>query len=191
MGDKNEIQGKLGTLTKFYNWFDKLRDNSKVILLALIIAGVFGYLYIENEKKEDTRVAEQIKELKNEVEACAEAQKQLEEYKTNSLLLQASHDFSPNAQWLTAVGTNQVLWVNKAYEEKYLKPLGLSANDLIGTDGTEVFGEEVAKEFAENNDFVLRSGKPIVFKEVVKTLKFEVKIGNFTYAIGGIEYEEF
>lgn len=175
------------TVTALFDWFDKKENHSKVIFLLIVIIAFLGYNYYHNEQERAVRLGQ----LEANVKACAEIKQELEAAKMNAILLQASTDYAPNAQWLTAAGSNIVLWVNKAYERKYLTPKGYSIKDIVGTDASHIFGESMADKFKASNDLVLKLHRPVVVQELVKTLKFEVKLGSYTYAVGGMEYEDF
>ena len=94
--------------------------------------------------------------------------------------------------WIADSKTNIILWVNRAYERKYLLPKNTNRNAFIGTDARYVFGDAV-DIFHNNNKMVYILQKPITFKNETSStiLKYPVSIGDFTYGIGGIEYLTF
>ena len=104
----------------------------------------------------------------------------------------ATEDKSPLPMWLVDSKSNVVLWVNRAYERKYLIPKGTTRSAFIGTDGRYVFGD-VVDTFYENNKIVYLLQRPITFKNETTSmlLKYPVSIGDYTYAIGGVEYLTF
>ena len=107
--------------------------------------------------------------------------------KYNSVLLLDADKFNPDPEWIVSADDYSVLWVNSAYVKRHLKPLGFTAIDLIGTDGSHIFGKENAKMFHKNNELVKMLNKPMVFKELSETLKYPIAKGGMIYAIKGTE----
>ncbi|MGB1307538.1 MAG: hypothetical protein ACPG6B_01410 [Oceanihabitans sp.] len=168
------------------DWWNKNPSSSKVNILLFAIIFFLGYNYFQTHQ-ETFKKLETCEILKTELTALKE---RVIKYEAQLLLVKSSSDYNPNAMWLTD-RKGIILWINKAYETKYLLRLGYTAIDLIGTDGQHIFTKEVIEKFNENNRLVLFKNKPITFKELIPTTKFPVKVGNYVYAIGGMEYEVF
>lgn len=178
----------------YLDWFVKQDGKSMVIILLMVIVGYLGYQY---DKTQDQQ-ALQILEMKHQIEDCLskdklinDLQNEIKELKLKFIILQSNANDSPNAQWITDAATGNVLWINPAYETKYLKPKGKRASDLIGTNGTEIFGEIQASKFISNNVWVIQNKKPKTFREIEETLKYPINIGAYIFAVGGMEYEHF
>lgn len=180
--------------TGIFDWFDKKTANSKATLLLILIIAFLSWSYYTNEKDKEIRIAQ----LEKEIELCKEKDNEiailnrtLEDARMTTILVQASSDYAPYAQWLTDARTGNILWVNQAYINKYLKPNGFKASDLIGTNGEKVFGKNNVDSFVKNNEYVFKLNRPMTFKEIEWTTKYPVKVGNYVFAIGGTELERF
>jgi len=179
------IEQRIETTKGVFDWFlNKKQTNQVVILLTIIICFIGWYL---NDRIEilETKIEKQtmiIEELKVENTSL----------KYQGLLLLDAYKDDPNPRWITEASTNRIVSINDAYEKKYLKPLGFTKMDLLYTDGSAVFGEKKVAIFNQNNQIVVRLGKPQTFQnEINTTLKFPIGKNNFIYAIGGYEYLQF
>lgn len=184
----------ISTGKSYLDWFLKQDGRGMVIVLLLVIVGYLGYKF-DNYQEEQ---ALEMKELKTQIDDCLskdqminDLQNEIKEMKLKFIILQSNANESPNAQWITDAATNNILWINAAYETKYLKPKGKIASDLIGTNGYDIFGEENVSRFITNNIWVISNKKPKTFREIEETLKYPITIGEYIFAIGGMEYQHF
>lgn len=178
---------------KIIDWFLNKSRTSQVIVLLLLIISYLGYNYYENQKLVAAEVVTLREDVRKQDSTISDLTHQLESARLNSILLKASEDTSPVPMFLVDVSTFKVLWVNVAYEKKYLIPNFTNREEFIGTDGSYVFGEDEVLKFHNNNRMVFQLQKPMTFTNEVNTTitKFPVTIGDYTYAIGGIEYIKF
>ena len=171
---------------KTVDWFlDKPALRQLLVILILVI-GYLGYHFQKNLNEQAIEFAI----LKQE---NVKLKADIEKLKLENIASKATEDKSPLPMWLVDSKTNIILWVNRAYERKYLIPKGTNRSVFIGTDGRYVFGDLV-DVFHENNKMVYILQRPITFKnETTSTLlKYPVNIGgDYTYAIAGIEYLTF
>ena len=184
------MKEKVDLATDKIDWLTRKQGSQLVMSLLLVIIIVMSVMLVKSEVSDNKRY----QELEKKVNECAETQEQNlrliienSRLKSNTILIKALRNFSPNPEWLTDK-KGIVVWFNQPYIDKYLTPRGLVAEDLLGTDGTYVFGEKLAKEFKANNQLVLEANKPMTFDEIIKTTKFPVTVGEYVFAIGGMEY---
>lgn len=167
------------------DWFFKKTEKNQVTIILLIIIGGMGYYLNEKVNLLEDEIKEQsivIEELRIENTSL----------KYQGLLLLDAYKDDPNPRWITDAKTHQVVSVNDAYEDKYLRPKGYNKMDLLYTDGSHIFGEEVVAKFIENNNLVIRLKRPITFNnELNETMKFPIGKNDYIYAIGGYEYLNF
>lgn len=185
---------------KRVDWFLSKGRYGQVIIILLLLIAYLGYNYHVSQEKivfdvENLRntVANQTITISKQQTKIQELTRELDISKMNNILSKANEDTSPIPMFLVEIKTGKILWVNKAYEKKYLTPNNTNRQELIGTDGTYVFGENEIKKFKNNNKLVHDLNRPLTFSnEVNATItKFPVKVGDYTYAIGGIEYVNF
>lgn len=175
------------------DWFLNKGRSSQVIIIFLLIITYLGYNYYKNQEI----LAVNVTKLENKVEEqeilIDTLNKEIQTYKINSILYKANEDRNPTPMWLADVKTGTILWVNKAYEKKYLLPKFTNREEFMGTDGSYVFGEEEVNKFKANNRMIFMLQRPKTFRDEVNAsiTKFPVRIGSYTYAIGGIEYINF
>lgn len=70
------------------------------------------------------------------------------------------HDDFPFPYWLKNKD-GIMLWVSKRYEEIFLEPLGLCAEDYIGNKDEKIWGKEIGEVFSRNDHHVINTGKYI------------------------------
>lgn len=171
------------------DWFLNKNALKQLMILLLVIIGYLSWNYHNNIQTLYADV-EYLKVVKTENDSL---KIELERKKFENILTQANEDNSPLPQWLTDAKTGNILWLNRACEVKYLIPKGLERDDLIGNDGTFLFGQTMAELYKYNNNLVLIKDRPITFsnEQQNKITKYPVKIGSYTYAIAGIEYIKF
>lgn len=112
------------------------------------------------------------------------------------ILLESAHHDLPFPQWLKDTN-GYMLSLNKAYEDVFLKPAGKTASDYIGHTDEEIWGTEVAKQFAIGDQHARRekgywigiepiqiSGNDI--SERWKIVKYARLVGGVVVGIAGI-----
>lgn len=175
------------------DWFLEKGKSSQVIIILLLVLVYLGYNYYENQEILALDVVYLESKVRRQDSTILDLNKEIQNYKLNSILHKANEDTSPVPMFLVDVKTGNALWVNKAYESKYLLPNLTNREEFIGTDGAYVFGDNEVKKFQENNSMVYKLQKPITFNNEANTTitKFPVMVGDYIYAIGGIEYIKF
>lgn len=167
---------------KTVDWFLNKNALKQLLVILILVIGYLGYHFQKNLNEQSIEFAI----LKSE---NVKLKADIEKLKLENIASKATEDKSPLPMWLVDSKTNIILWVNRAYERKYLIPKGTNRNEFIGTTGRYVFGD-VVDTFYENNKMVYILQRPITFKNETNStlLKYPVSIGDYTYAIGGIEY---
>lgn len=146
-------------------------------------------------RKDDT---EEINSLKNRIKELEdkdlELMLEIQSLKHQLMFFESSHLDIPLPNWLKDT-SGKMLFLNKDYEELFLKPRGFSANDYIGQNDFSVWEDEVAKHFIQNDRQVIRTKKPYKWVEEIeidgKPLYLEVfeyprKFKDVIIGIGGI-----
>ena len=167
---------------KTVDWFLNKNALKQLLVILILVIGYLGYHFQKNLNEQAIEFA--ILKTEN-----AKLKSDVEKLKLENIASKAAEDKSPLPMWLVDSKTNAILWVNRAYERKYLIPKNTTRNAFIGTDGRYVFGD-VVDTFHENNKMVYILQRPLTFKNETQStlLKYPVSIGDYTYAIGGIEY---
>lgn len=83
-----------------------------------------------------------------------------------------------------------MIYLNNAYERKYLLPRGLTATDYLNKNDTELWSASVAKKFKTSDSIVMATGVPLTVQELDNQIftKFTVKVGEYVVGVGGVEY---
>lgn len=175
------------------DWFLNKNALKQLMILLLVIIAYLGYNF-HNSIIEQNREFQELKvKVAKQDSIINVLERDLEKTKYDNILSKANEDTNPVPMWLVEVHTSKVLWVNSAYEKKYLIPQGTTRTAFIGTDGTYLYGATEVAKFKANNNMVFRLQRPITFRNEVNTTvtKFPVKISDYTYGIGGMEYIDF
>jgi PAS domain-containing protein len=194
---------------KTVDWFlTKDKAGRKIsIILALLAVLCYGaiqaYIYVDDLRNQrDLSVKERITRLEQQVKDCEviytdkiQLELDIQDLKTSIILIKASNDNLPIPFWIKDL-KGKMLYVNKAFEKRYLFPRSLQAKDYIGTYDHDVFTVEEAKKFRIDDQRVIDANRPISFFEKVdsrefQVIKFPIKLGDYVYAIAGVEYVNF
>lgn len=180
------ILGLSGTII---TWLRNKKESKQVDINTLLKQWEVQYHLI------NSRLQEAEEREKECLENYATMIKELNALKASVTLLKASAPTIPIPMWVK--DTNGImLSLNDAYEQTFLKPLGKTRNDYIGKTDTEVWGEEIAKEFRINDNIAALSDEPIsvfenvnigngIFKEY-NIIKYRNKIADLVISIAGI-----
>ena len=127
----------------------------------------------------------------------ADLEKRISNLNTKLLIMESAGMNIPLPTWLKDLdGT--MLAINDSYELYFLKPIGKKKEDYIGKTDFDIWDEDVAKVYKENDLAVLHSEKKIWFgeepivlngKDVTKdwkTLKYVRFAGDLEIGIGGM-----
>lgn len=127
----------------------------------------------------------------------AEMEKRISNLNTKLLIMESAGMNIPLPTWLKDLdGT--MLAINDSYEFYFLKPINRTKEDYIGKTDFDIWNEEIAKIYKENDLAVLRSSKKIWFgeepivlngKDVTKEwkmLKYVRFAGELEIGIGGM-----
>lgn len=144
-----------GVLFKFYDRKKSSDDPQNMTLLE--------------EFREDRREMRlDIKELRKEIKALREENTRLEieitKLRHELEIFESTAGYSPLPSWRkTLDGT--MLWLNEAYEKRFLLPMGKTKSDYISHKDPEVWGEEIGRRFQAHDVEVVRTGKIATFME--------------------------
>ena len=127
----------------------------------------------------------------------AEHERKISALNTKLLIMESAYMHIPVPSWLKDLdGT--MLALNEAYEDNFLKPLGLCRADYIGKTDFDIWDEETARQYQENDVRVLNSIEKVWFgKEKIvlngvdvtndwKMLKYVRFAGDLEIGIGGM-----
>lgn len=185
------------------------------LISALAGGGLASYFnYKINSKKEDNNefniILEQYKLLRksdideinllktriNELED-RDMKKTLEiqNLKHQLMVFESSHLDIPLPNWIKDT-SGKMLFVNKEYEEAFLKPRDYIASDYVGNDDYSVWEDKIAKAIIKTDRKVIRDKKPVKTIEqipdldgsilYIEVLKYPRKFKNIVIGIGGI-----
>lgn len=176
-------------------WFVGLRPISMVIIIlltAIIITGTLFSRYYVNVENDKEIV---IEAMQKELEECSRVRQEFADLKNDFILVRASQDQIPMPRWIKNLDL-KMIWVNKAYEYKYLIPRGLTASEYISNFDDYAFDSETAAQYQANDRLVIRLNRPKSFIETyenrqLNVIKYPFKIGNTVFGVGGIEIETF
>lgn len=114
-------------------------------------------------------------------------------------MLESAHSDLPIPQWLKD-DSGRMLFFNRAYERTFLNPRGYEAKDYKGKMDSDVWPEDIAKEFYRNDMHVLTADKPWVGEETIENaegervkwriLKYSRKSGRHIIGVAGIAFPE-
>jgi hypothetical protein len=127
----------------------------------------------------------------------AEHERKISALNTKLLIMESAYMHIPIPSWLKDLdGT--MLALNEAYEDNFLKPLGLCRADYLGKTDFDIWDEDVAKEYQQNDVAVLQSPEKVWFgdERIIingvdvtkewKTLKYVRFAGDLEVGIGGM-----
>jgi len=143
-----------------------MKEQAKNILIAVIASGMFSTLisWMYNSQNSVTGRYNDIIEsyehvvddLKEELQECKSIARELDQLKLDVKLIQLSSQDSPDAEWIKSTDL-RMLWMNKAYEQTWLIPYGLSQNDYINKQDTSIWGMEIGMMYMKNDRWVLEN----------------------------------
>lgn len=159
----------------------------RIILIAIpvTISAIYTNLQNREYEQENSALEKRLKEAERDVLTL----------KSNMLVISLADDNFPNPKWIKSVDL-MMLKLNKAYENIYLKPQGLTRADYIGEYDYGVWPPEIASQFREHDKMVLKAGKPMTFYEYwkldslqpltkVKVVKYPIRVKSTIVGIGG------
>ena len=164
------------------------------VLLAFIsmggVAHIFG-LYELNLEREDSY----IQLYKQEMQDHSKTRREFSQLKADLAALNGNVIHIPFPYWIKD-RDSRIVYLNDAYEEEILRPLGLYKADVLGTIGEAMFDNPMEIETIISNDQqVLRLGKTIAVSESVKgksgtSWKFPIYKDGYLYLMGGVWISE-
>lgn len=184
-------------------WFISNKDSNKVLIVLFIAISIVGFLTYNSHKTQN----ELIRELRTDVKNLRKENKDLNirnknlELQVQSLIsemivLKASTDFFPFPYWIKNL-EGKMIYVNKAYEKKFLIPKGLKAIDYIGKKDSVVWSKKISKSFNDFDMKVIKTGEPLTLYQTIDNnkkilvTKYPYKINGFTFGVAGVVYQEF
>ena len=158
----------------------------RVITIAVSV-GISAW-YVNHEKKRYFEEAIELRKSDREKnDRIHKLENEVSQLRSNMIILSIADDNYPNPKWMKS-NDLMMLKLNKSYEDIYLKPFGKSRSDYIGKYDHDIWPEDVAFRFRENDRKVLMSKKPITFSEKVPTAdgkEIEVEITKYPIIING------
>lgn len=110
------------------------------------------------------RVDDLEKDVRNLTKSVNQKDKEIQHLRNQLIIFESSHSDVPVPIWLK--DTNGImLFLNKEYEDKILKPINKTSDDYIGETDFKIHPPNVAKEFRKHDRRVMTQKKPIRFKE--------------------------
>lgn len=138
----------VAVLTFIVNWRKENRSDFDAISKAF--------------QRENEILREEIKELKSRLESANtrlfEMESDLTTLRAHLIVLESSHFDHPFPQWMKGVN-GEMLIMNKAYEQMFLRPIGKFINDYIGKKDQDIWPQHLADEYKDNDDWVIRTGQ--------------------------------
>jgi len=110
------------------------------------------------------------------------------------MIFESSHVDIPLPMWLKDT-SGTMLFLNREFEDSFLRPIGKTAHDYIGKKDSAIFSEKDAVEFAKSDAEVYRKKIPVKFIEkvgegeeqlIVTFIKYPRFLNNTIIGIGGI-----
>ena len=180
-----------GFLTKLFDYLLNLRKAESDDFDTIVAQWQQENARLREENKEHER-------RQNELyKKIAEHEKKLSALNAKLLVMESSYMHIPLPSWLKDIdGT--MLAVNDAYERYFLIPNGFSKSDYVGQTDFDVWNEEVAQQYIDNDILVLQSEKKIWFgRELIiiknvdvsdnwRVLKYVRYAGNVAIGIAGL-----
>lgn len=149
---------------------EKLKSNLTAILIAALSAGIIGDIvgiWELSFNRDDSYVELYVEQVKENARLKAEIVMKEKELFSHATLIEESNNQLPFPYWIKTVdGT--IIFLNSAYENIVLKPMGATNKDIIGSNGVSVLGEEVVDVFLKNDMEVIRKGRLIKVREQVQ-----------------------
>jgi PAS domain-containing protein len=144
-------------------------------------------------KEDNVRLRHEEELLKEKVNELIE---DINDLKLKLLLFETAHMELPIPMWVKDTdGT--ILTINRAYEKQFLEPLGKTASDYIGKTDFDIWPEEYAKKFQDNDVKALRG--VVYLNEIIPinnkvielvVIKYPRKINNTVIGIGGVSIDK-
>lgn len=185
------------------------------IVSAISGGGIVGAIVsLRTSKRDDFRIIVEILRAENErlradvekldtrieelEEKYSEERKRAEKLQNQLILLESAHHDLPFPQWLKD-SNGIMLSVNDAYQEIFLEPMGLTKDDYMGKSDFDVWDQETAKAFRDNDNLVKRRKKFIRTKEKItrkdadfsedwEVVKYPRFLGRVFIGIAGIAF---
>lgn len=180
-----------GFLTKLFDYLMNLRKAESDDFDTIVAQWQQDNERLRQENKEH-------KDRQDELyKKIAEHEKKLSALNAKLLVMESSYMHIPLPSWLKDIdGT--MLAVNDAYEIYFLIPNGYTKADYVGKTDSDVWPENIAKQFIESDIRTMQSEKKIWFgKEQIvvkdvdvsdnwRVLKYVRYAGNIAVGIAGI-----
>jgi PAS domain-containing protein len=190
-------------------WF----KNTAFYLILSIVANttwVADYFDIVKFKKEisqseKTELLTEIKEdrdyykdlFRNCNDNIRKVEREVSQLKVNMLLLQTTGDHFPFPMWTKDV-RSVMIDMNDEYERVFLKPFGITKEQYINKKDDDIWPEEVAEKFRQNDLQALKQRRPYITVEMIpnaagvmepwNVIKFRLEIGGEPIGIRGFAF---
>lgn len=184
-------------------YFSKLSKAVQNRIFAALIAVIFtaGYntfdKYLLRNQNERLQIQLADKQIELEKIKASNTELKIELIKCQAEYnnTQSSLDDVPYVCWKRNVRTGLISYVNDAYEETMLRPLGKDRFDILYKPDSLVYGSEHSKKYLESFNIVVSTGRPFTRIEqskkngqVVqwKTTKYPIYRNGELESVGGI-----
>lgn len=145
-------------------------------------------------REENTRLRVTENELKNKLNSLEEIVFGL---KVKLIQLESAHLNMPIPKWIKDKdGT--IITVNKAYEDMFLIPQGYTALDYIGKKDTDIWSEEIANDYMNNDvkalDRIVYAREKIILNKrtfYVLVIKYPREVDGVTIGTAGIAVPDY
>ena len=132
-----------GTITTVFNYFLAKKKDNRDTFEAIIKVWA----------EDNQRLRQETVKLDNEIK---QLQQSIVELQSKLIILESSQADLPIPMWVKDLNSI-VLYVNDAYEREFLKPFGYSKYDYIGKTDFQIWPEELARNYVQNDRKVIDS----------------------------------
>lgn len=193
-----------------FQWLTTLiKNNAAATAIAALIVAVGGQMleFRQDQRVEFRDVANEYREEANRLRdverKCISMElqlnKQMDALRGKMILLESASQDLPFPHWLKSTGTKRnpgiMMSVNRAFEDRYLIPVGKTAQDYIGKTDAQFWGPELGDRYWEGELKVIESGAPTDryekdptgIMDSVRVVRYPRSLGTRVIGIGGME----
>lgn len=142
------------------------------VVAGILIQAVIQFLLSKSSKSQELiRLKREVSSLQDKV-----------------TLLESSHQDAPIPIWLKD-RSGIMLALNPSYEKEFLIPLGKNRKDYLHKSDYDIWPEEIAREYVQNDNFVMRTRSTWIGYENIldhKGDKVKWKIIKYPRTAGGV-----
>lgn len=135
------LNEKINTGKSTIDWFLMKKPINQLIIILLLLVAYLGWQYFDNQKDLTNKVVVLDRIVKTQDSIIKQQNIEILKLKFRWISTEDYDRDDPNPRWIVDANSHEILWINPAYEEKYLKPKGYTATDLLSTTGRHIFGD--------------------------------------------------